>query len=278
MNKHLLLPFAKKHAPEILTGVGVAGIVATIALTVTATMKSIRILDNEREKRLHNNLGDENENIEGLVKLNHPERSSIDGWHHLYRLPAKDMIRLIWRPCLPAVITGTASIVCLVGSNAIHLRRDAAFTAAYAISEAAFRDYRGKVVELVGAKKEDEIHTALVQDKIDRNPVTKTEVIIASDGTVLCYDAFTGRYFMSDRNTIESAVNNINRIMLDDGWATLNELYDCLDLENTELGESLGWDAAHGNLIVPRFSSHLASDGRPCLAFSFNDPPQYRSY
>lgn len=263
--------FSEKHAPELLTGLGVTGMLSTIALTVMATIKSVSLLEREKENRIANNDRDDDENIVGLIKV--PDSKNPSFGH--YRLPVKDAVQIIWKPCLPAAITGVASVVCLISANAVSAKRSAALTAAYAISETAFRDYRGKVVEMIGNKKEDEIHTAVVQDKINKNPVTNTEVIFTGDGTMLCYDVFTGRYFQSDRNSIERAVNEVNRIAMGDGSVTLNEFYDFVGLEHTKLGDALGWEARYGDLIEARFSSHLASDGRPCLAVSFNIPPRY---
>lgn len=245
--------FSEKHTPELLTGVGITGVITTIALTVMATIKSVRLLDDEKERRIRDN----------------PQGDNV------VRLTPKEAAAIIWKPCLLPLITGTASAACLIASNAVNSKRSAALTAAYAITETAFRDYRGKVVDIVGNKKEDEIHTAIIQDKIEKNPVSKTEVIFTGDGTMLCYDAFAGRYFQSDRNKIEKAVNEVNRIILDDGEATLNEFYDYIGLEHTEIGEVLMWEAVCGDLIAPRFSSHLSSDGQPCLAISFNRPPEY---
>lgn len=41
----------KKHSPEILTGIGIAGMVTTTVLAVRATPKAIKILEDERYER-----------------------------------------------------------------------------------------------------------------------------------------------------------------------------------------------------------------------------------
>lgn len=150
--------FSEKHAPELLTGLGVTGVLSTIALTVMATIKSVSLIEREKESRIANNDRDDDKNIVGLIKV--PDNKDPNFGH--YWLPIKDTVQIIWKPCLPAAITGVTSVICLISA-----KRSAALTAVYAISETAFRDYRKKVVEIIGNKKEDEIHTAVVQDKID---------------------------------------------------------------------------------------------------------------
>ena len=44
--------FTKKHSPEILTGIGIAGMVTTTVLAVKATPKALRLI--EEEKKLQN--------------------------------------------------------------------------------------------------------------------------------------------------------------------------------------------------------------------------------
>ncbi len=269
--------FSERHAPELLTGIGVTGVISTIVLTVVGTIKSVKLIDEEKKKRMCEHECDKNGNIEGLIRTRKDEEPGIG----TFRLSVQDTVKLIWKPCLPAVLTGAASIVCLISANAVSAKRSAALTAAYAISETAFRDYREKVVDIVGDKKEDEIHTAVVQDKIDKTPLPPTsgynEVIFADNGgEVRCFDAFAGRYFRSSRNRLGAAINDLNRMLLNDGEATLNDFYYFADLENTEIGESLVWcvDKSYDEVNL-RFSSHLSPDGQPCLAFCFDIPPSY---
>ena len=42
------------------------------------------------------------------------------------------------------------------------------------------------------------------------------------------------------------------------------------------MGDMLGWSARGGLFTVnARYSSHLAANGQPCLAVSFNVAPKY---
>lgn len=237
---------AARHAPEVLTGFGIAGMFTAVIFAVRSTPKAVKLIK-EREA----------ESGGELTKI--------------------ETVKTVWKCYIPTAAACLGAVVCFVSANAVHAKRGAALTAAYALSESAFLDYRRKVVETVGEKKEELIHAAVVQDKIDKTPLPAT-VIVTGDGETRCYDAFAGRYFHSDKATIDRAVNELNRMILSDGFASLNDFYDLVDakeLTHTELGDELGWNCKHRGYIDIRFSSHLNVDHRPCLAISFNIAPKY---
>lgn len=249
-----LCALTSKHAPELLTGLGIAGMLATTVMAVKATPKAAALLEAKKTEQVKSG-NDTDKNIKVLIKV-------------------KDTIMITWKLYIPSVVTCAASIACLIGANAVNAKRSAAITAAYALSETAFHDYREKVVETVGDKKEELIHADTVQTKIDSQPPNDAEVIITNNGTTLCYDAFAGRYFYSDKNKIEQAINKLNRAIIEDDFISLNYFYDWIGLEPTDIGNLLGWNSRRDYVDV-RFSSHLTSDGRPCLAISFSVAPRY---
>lgn len=265
--------FAVKHAPELLTGFGIAGMLTTVVMAVKATPKAVRLLDSEKANRLKNNVRDEDENIKGLIKVSDDK----NGEYGHYRLPIKDTIKIAWKLYAPSAILCAVSVACLIGANSVNTKRNTALATAYALSETAIRDYRQKVIENVGDKKEDLIHTSVVQEKLDANPVSDSEVIITDAGTTLCYDVLSGRYFQSDKSKIDRAINELNRTIVRDDYASLNDFYDLIGIDQTGIGNMLGWNT-NDRYVEVRFSSHLASGERPCLAISFNTAPRYDAY
>lgn len=233
-----------KHTPEVLTGCGIAGMFAAVILAVKATPKAVKLIeDRETEK----------DNI----------------------LTKAEVVQTVWKCYIPTAAACLGAVACFISANAVHVKRSAALTAAYALSESAFLEYRQKAAETVGKQKEELIHAAVVQDKIDKQPPSKSEVIITGNGDALCFDAFAGRYFHSDKAKIDRAVNELNRLILSEDFASLNDFYDLIGLKHTVIGNSLGWNSKHHGYVDVRFSSHLTEDGRPCLAISFNVAPRY---
>ena len=232
-----------KNSPEILTGIGIAGMVTTTILAVKATPKVLTLIDEA-------------------------ERNKKD------TLTISEKVKVAYKPYIPATLIGTASIACLIGASSVNVRRKAALYSAYKLSETALLEYKEKVVETIGEKKEKAIKDKIAKDKIDRNPVSKADVVITERGNTLCYDIFSGRYFKSDIDQIKKAENEINSRLLNDMYVSLNDFYDILGLAHAKMGDQLGWSIDDG-LIEFDFGSHLADDGTPCLAVEYDIAPKY---
>lgn len=252
-----------KHSPEILTGLGIAGMVTSTVLAVKATPKAIQLLE-ERKEEINKKAFDENIDRDYSLK----DHKEID------KLGAKETIKTVWKCYIPSAVMAGASIACLIGASSVHVKRNAVLATAYQLSEAAATEYRNKVVETIGAKKEESIRDAVNKDRIEQNPVTKNEIFLTEKGNTLCYDHLSGRYFKSDIDKIKKSINELNHQINKTFYVSLNDLYDELGLDRTELGEVLGWNSDMG-LLELHFSSHLAADGVPCLALDFNHLPKY---
>lgn len=248
---------ARKHSPEILTGIGIAGMLSTTVLAVRATPKALMLIEEKKREKKFAVIKDGGD--PDLTKL--------------------EIVKTAWKPYIPAAVTGAASVACLVGASSVNARRNAALAAAYALSESTLADYKEKVVETIGEKKAQEVKDAIAKDKVENDPVSRKEIAITDKGETLCYDALSGRYFKSDIEYIRRAVNNLNERLLFDTHVSLNEYYDEIGLEEIfPMGENLGWtvdpDSANKGLIELDFSSQLA-EGTPCLVVGFSNAPRY---
>lgn len=233
-----------RHSPEILTGIGIAGMVTTTILAVKATPKAIKLIEAEKRAK------------------------------HVDALSPVDTVKTVWKCYIPAAMTGVSSIACLIGSNAINARRNAALTTVYTLSEMARNEYKEKVIETIGEKKERTIKEKVDAERIKRDPVSKKEVIITEKGTTLCYDHVFGRYFKSDIDIINRAMNKINREIVINMYASLNDFYAELGLSPVEMGYDLGWNIDDGTIEIEP-SSQLADDGTPCLVIDYSVSPKY---
>jgi hypothetical protein len=138
------------------------------------------------------------------------------------------------------------------------------------VSETAFAEYREKVVESMGERKDSAIRDLVSKKHIEENPMKNSEVIITEKGGTLCYDHLSGRYFKSDIEQIKRAVNELNRAMMFDmgGYVSVNDFYDELNLSHTKIGDDLGWNLDHG-LIDIHFGAQIADDGNPCIVLDY---------
>lgn len=250
MNKAQLISMAKtvqasltRHSPEILTGVGIAGMITTTIMAVKETPKAIKLLE-EAEKQKGE------------------------------KLEAAEVVKTAWKCYIPAAITGVTSIICLIGSTTVSARRSAALATAYNISQTALTEYRDKVAETFGEKKEEIIRDAIAKDKMEKDPVTKREVVVTGSSPTLCYDGMFGRYFMSDLETIRRAINKVNRDIVSNMYVSLNEFYNEIGLDSVGIGDDIGWRYDDGEIDFFT-SAQIAADGRPCTVIMYSVEPKY---
>ena len=234
-----------KYSPGILTGIGIAGMIGATFMAVKATPKALYLIETKKE--------------ESEVK----------------ELTPVETIKTCWACYIPATLTTVLSAACLIGASTVSAKRNAALATAYSISEAALREYQEKVVEVIGEKKEKAVRDAVAKDQIERDPVTKSEVVIIdSNSNTLCYEPLSGRYFKSTIDKIKKAEIKLDRQMIQEMYVSLNDFYWEIGLDGTDLGDKMGWNLSKGYMDLS-FSSQLADDGTPCAVIVYGIPPVY---
>lgn len=236
---------AVDNSPSLLTGIGVVGTVATAYLTGKAAVKATQLIKIEEAKLAV---------------------GSFD-----YTMDLQQKVKLVWTEFVPPVASCAVTIGAIIGANHIGSRRAAAVAAAYSLSEKAYAEYKERVIEKIGEKKEERIRDEIQQSRIDRNPASTTEVVITGSGEVMCYESLTGRYFMSSREIIQRAENEINKQILDSDYASLSDFFDKIGLKPTTYSEEVGWK--YDNMLDVKFSTCLSDDGKPCIAIAYAFAP-----
>lgn len=237
-----------KHSPEILVSLGIVSGISSTVLAVKATPKALMLIEEEKIERRKN---DEDDNLNPL-----------------------DVVKVAWKPYIPAAVSGVAGIACILGAHSVNTRRNAAIATAYKLTETAFKDYKDAVIEEIGEKKEDVVKKKVAEKKLQKEPIDNKEVIITGNGNVLCFDSISSRYFESNIESIRKAVNNLNADLISRDYISLNEFYYELGLAPTSIGDQLGWNSAYG-LVEVEFDTQLASDGRPCVVINYDIAPRY---
>ena len=254
--------FAKKKSPEILTGLGIAGMITTTVLAVKATPKALQLIDEEKLNKCieHAETNDEEAGIIPKVE----------------KLTPVETIKVAWKPYIPAGLLGMASIACLIGANSVHARRHAALYSAYKLSETALSEYREKVVETIGEKKEKAVREKVAKDKVDNSTASRSEVTIVGTGEVLFYEPISDRYFMSTIETIRRIINDMNYAMSygSEMYVSLSQVYDELGLKHTSISDDIGWNIDKG-LVEADFSTTMTDDGKPCIVLDWLEQPTY---
>lgn len=234
--------FVDKHSPEILTSLGIAGMISSTILAVKATPKALDLIEDKKDELC----------TEDLTK--------------------REIIQACWKCYIPSVITGGVSVACLVGANSVNNKRNIALATAYNLSERTLTEYKNKVVEVLGEEKEKEIRKEIVKDRVEKNPI-KDNIIITEKGNTLCYDSISGRYFKSDADKIRRAENILNKKLMSDVYVSLNDFYDLVGLPFTKIGNELGW-SFDGDMVEIEFDTAMSEDEIPCIVINYSIEPK----
>lgn len=199
--------FVKRNSATILTCMGGAGVVATSVMAVKATPKALQLLEEaEKEKQ------------EELTNL---EKVKIAG-------PAY----------IPSIVVGASTIVCIFGANALNKRQQAALTSAYGLINSSYKEYKNKVKELYGEDAEINVKNEIAKDKY------KEADIPPSAEKELFYDEFSGRFFRSTMADVQRAQYAVNRDLVMQSYATINDFYTYLNIPPVDYGDEMGWTPA----------------------------------
>jgi hypothetical protein len=226
------------NSPAILTAVAVVGVVSTAILVAKAAPKAHQDIVNEQSERT--------DEVDFL-----------------------DKTQLVWKHYIPAVAVGSATIACIIGANTISTKRSAALASAVGLTEYAFREYRDKVVEHIGEKKETKVHDEVMRDVVERHPVGQNPVIITGQRS-LFMDSFARQYTETDMESVRQAVNDINEQIDNEMYASLNDFYNRIGIPASVVGDEVGWTTT--NRLRVRYSSQLV-EGRPCAVIDYEKHP-----
>jgi len=250
LNVKMLKNVVGKNGPTILTVLSVGGLIMTTIMAVRVTPKVLDIIKEEQWR-----LEREEEDI------------FLTKW---------EKFKLAWPCYIPTAVMGLATIASIIGSNTLNLKRNAALTSAYFLSETALKEYQAKIIQTIGANKAKLIKDEIAQDHVNRTNKDNKTVIITGNGDTLCLDLTTGRYFRSSVDKIKRAEIDINNQLLDDTTMSLNEIYDCLDLEHVSAGGQIGWDRNKDGKLEFDISTCMSQDDEPCITIQFNAKPNFR--
>lgn len=234
--------FLKRNSATILTFVGAAGVVATTVTAVKATPKAMRLLEKAKEEK-----GDD------LTKL--------------------EAVKIAGPAYIPTAVLGVSTLACIFGANLLNKRSQATLASAYALVDGAYKDYRKKVDEIYGEEAGDQVKAGIAKDKYDEKPV-KIE-----DGKRLYYDFYSERYFESTPFEVQKAEYELNRLIVNEESAYLNDWYNYLGLESLDHGDDFGW-TTYANMEVywqPWVDFHHQKveldEGLECIIISFMQDP-----
>lgn len=267
-----LMELSIAHKPEVLTGVGVTLMIVAVPLAVVGTIQATKKID-EKKKEAAEELRENSENPDILIDPETVELAPVE------------VAKVIWPYCVGPAVAVVAGAFCSIAAQKESLRRTAEALGMYQLSQAAFDKYKEKTKEVVGDKKEEEIHNRVIKDRMELmtdNDGHVVNIYDTRDGSTLCFDYECGRYFYSDIDYMKSQLNMLNAEALKDvqanpgAFLTLNDVYRVIGLPETGIGERLVWRIMKEGLPTIKPTSMLIDD-KPCFVLNFEQPPVYAS-
>lgn len=230
--------YVSKYSPQILTTVGIAGVVTSAVFASKATLHLEPIVDNMQG---HLDVAKELHETGAASDMDHTKRKT-----QIIVSGAKDIIKLYG----PSVTLGLASIGCIVAAHGIMQKRNAALVAAYKVVESSFAKYRERVVEDLGAEKDREYQYGVSQASVIKNEGTgEDEEVISFDpngvsGYARFFDQLNDNWCKVPEYNLtflRAQQNMANDRLHTRGHVFLNEVYEALGLPHTKEGAIVGW-------------------------------------
>lgn len=238
----------REHSPEILISAGIVGMCTSSVLAVRATPKALELIEDKKAE-----LG-------------------------VTYLTRKEIAQTAWKQYIPAIGVGLVSASCIVLGTTQNIRRNTALATVYAISENTLKEYQRKTVEVVGEEKAEEIRREVVREQSKARPVIVCNqdseyVTNTGEGDTLMFDSLSGRYFRSSMNSVDRAVNYINKSLLSEHYMTVNDLYNEMGIPTIEAGALIGWSSEIDMLDVT-YDGDVDKNGNPYLIVSHRNRPR----
>lgn len=225
--------FWKHNSRAILT-------TGSVILGVSAVVEAIRATS------LAKDLIDEAE-YDKFESLGCPEDESID-----YRLTKGEIFKHTWKCYIWTTLLLSGSIACGIASHVESNKKLNAAAIAYGGLLETYNTYKENVEKVVKEKDLREINHRTVHDIVERDKEAMSDQIKdqmfkdnGEDILVLFRDAYSSKgasgYFKLTSEDVRKAELDFNKKLMDDGVATLNDWYDCLDIGHSEVGDYYGW-------------------------------------
>jgi len=242
--RQLLL--AQKHSPTLLFAGGVVGVIATTVAASVATLKVDDVVQQAKEDLAKIKYAEEII-AEDKYSFDDAKRDTVI----VYTRSAVDIVKLY----TPAFLLGAASVAMLTKSHSILMSRNAALTAAYAVLDQSFSEYRRRVSNEFGADEEHKLRHGYKKDSDTVvAPDGKKEVVPirvgpkSPSGYARFFDQLCNNWSKTPEYNLvflKCQQNYANDRLQSRGHIFLNEVYDMIGIERSRAGAVVGWVIGH---------------------------------
>lgn len=194
-------------------------------------------------------------------------------------LKKKDLWLIAGKSAWPTIVIGLATGGAIIGSHHIATKNIEAVTLAYTTTAAMLEAHQKTELAKLGTDVANEIKEEVGKEyRLPEMTELNTCHKHAKDMTdYLCFDDYSGRYFWSTADKIEGAFIKLSRLLFETtgNCASVNDLYDLLDMDEAGCGVGWGWDLEFDNEELKEYIHYetypsQAPGGKPCLVLIYH--------
>ena len=237
MKPYPLIRGLKKALPYILSGLSVAGVVATAVFSSKATVKALEV---KEQKQL---------------------------------TTKEDLIKQSWKYYIPAALTVLATAACIIGNGVVSRKKQMSLIAAYTLMAKNYKQYRNEVKELYGEEVDKKVISAIAIQKVPKEHAVfqpgLTNIACLDWGANdeetehLFYDSIGQTYFTSTISQVLQAEIGLNRDFELGGFVSLNDFHNFLGIEEVPGGNEVGWCVCDGYQFIDFIHYRVVLDESP---------------
>lgn len=251
----------KKSSPTILTVFGAVGVVVTAVLVAKETPMAIKHVDIAAKKK-------QEDTDEPLTKF--------------------EAIKAGTPSYIPAIIAGSATIMCIFSANILNRRQQASLMSAYAFLDRSFREYKKSVTNVFGEEGQKKVMEDFMAECPKAPTISGTSCFTegqfdfgeTDEERHMFYDVFSKRYFEATYSQVLLAELHVNRnFAIGGGEVSLHYFYDFLGLDTPDELKDLAWyvcdyfyfvDFTHEKMMIDDGPDHEPVE---CWAIDMPFPP-----
>lgn len=240
--------FVKEHERIILTVITIGGAAVSVIKAIQHGPTFERVIDDCKKKK---EAGEEIDVKEVAKEL---------------AIPAAEV-------AIPFAISAGAAVL----NHKKATEKIQALTTLYSATKMASEEYQAATKKLAGEDLDREIREEMYKDKCfsDLRTGQVDQVYQTGHGVTKFFDAWSGRYFISDANYIKKVMNDFNQRLMSENYLSLNEFYEDLDLQPIDGGKELGWNTEYG--LVDLYIDYVSDEGdQPLGIVKFINMPSWR--
>jgi len=229
--------FLKRNSSTILTCIGAVGVIFTAVTAAKATPKAMELI---RQAEC-----DKNEELTNIEK-----------------------IKIAAPAYIPSILIGGSTIACIFGANALNERQQAALTSAYILLDNTYKEYKNKVIEVLGEESNQKVIQAIVNERYIEQEET------FDDGEQLFFDYNSLQFFKSTMDVVQRAEKHVIDIYQVYGYVDLYGYYEILGIS----GDPTVFEAcdiypySQGDIEFDHYTMTLDSGEECCVINMMTDP------